>query len=96
MLSAPGKRFVRLYRKLKGVDPQHSTEIRKILFNNELTNKDKVELLKIKLESVLKNLKGSKRKQFIFFVIATILFSTNKFYSFYMVYGTFTSANRYK
>jgi hypothetical protein len=50
-------------------------DIRKILFNSELTNKDKVELLKIKIESVLKNLKGSKRKQFIFFVIATILFS---------------------
>lgn len=50
-------------------------DIKEILFNNELTNNDKVELLKIKIESVLKNLKGSKRKQFILFVIATILFS---------------------
>ena len=32
-------------------------------------------MLKIKIESALKNLKGSKRKQFILFVIATILFS---------------------
>ena len=75
MLSAPGKKFVRLYRRIKGVDPQHSMDIKEILFNNELTNKDKVELLKIKIESVLKNLKSSKRKQFILFVIATILFS---------------------
>lgn len=75
MLSAPGKKFVRLYGRIKGVDPQHSMDIKEILFNNELTNKDKVELLKIKIESVLKNLKGSKRKQFILFVIATILFS---------------------
>lgn len=75
MLSAPGKKFVRLYRRIKRVDPQHSMDIKEILFNNELTNKDKVALLKIKIESVLKNLKGSKRKQFILFVIATILFS---------------------
>lgn len=63
MLSAPGKRFARLYGRIKGVDPQHSMDIKEILFNNELTNKDKVALLKIKIESVLKNLKGSKRKQ---------------------------------
>lgn len=75
MLSAPGKRFVRLYNRIKGIDPQHSMDIKEILFNSELTNKDKVELLKIKIESVLKNLKGSKRKQFILFVIATVLFS---------------------
>ena len=75
ILSAPGKRFVRLYNRIKGIDPQHSMDIKQILFNSELTNKDKVELLKIKIESVLKNLKGSKRKQFILFVIATILFS---------------------
>ena len=75
ILSAPGKRFVRLYNKIKGIDPQHSMDIKQILFNSELTNKDKVELLKIKIESVLKNLKGSKRKQFILFVIATVLFS---------------------
>jgi hypothetical protein len=75
ILSAPGKRFVRLYHRIKGIDPQHSMAIKEILFNNELTNKDKVELLKIKIESVLKNLKGSKRKQFISFVIVMILFS---------------------
>ena len=75
ILLAPGKKFVRLYRKIEGVNPQYLIDIREILFNNKLTNKDKVELLKIKLESVLKNLKGSKRKQFILFVIATILFS---------------------
>jgi hypothetical protein len=75
ILSTPGKKFVSLYRRIKGVDPQHSIDIREILLDKELTNKDKVELLKIKIESALKNLKGSKRKQFILFVIATILFS---------------------
>ena len=75
ILSAPGKKFIRLYRRIKSVDPQHSMDIKEILFNKELTNTDKVELLKIKIEATLKNLKNSKRKQFILFVIAMILFS---------------------
>ena len=60
ILSAPGKRFVRLYNRIKGIEPRHSIDIKQILFDSELTNKDKVALLKIKIESVLKNLKGSK------------------------------------
>ena len=75
MLSAPGKTFVRLYNRIKGIDSQYSMDVREILFDNKLTNKEKVKLLKIKIESALNNLKGSKRKQFILFVIATILFS---------------------
>ena len=75
MLSAPGTKFVRLYRRIRGIDPQHSMDIRQILLDRDLSNNDKVELLKIKIENVLKNLKGSKRKQFILFVIATVLFS---------------------
>ena len=39
ILSAPGKRFVRLYNKIKGIDPQHSMDIKQILFNSELTVK---------------------------------------------------------
>ena len=62
MLSTPGTKFVRLYRRIKVVDPQHSMDIKEILFDKELTNKDKVELLKIKIESALKKLKGSRLK----------------------------------
>ena len=75
MLVAPGKKFARLYGRIRGVDPQHSMDLREILFDKDLSNRDKVELLKIKIESVLTNLKGSKRKQFILFLIALILFS---------------------
>jgi hypothetical protein len=77
IISAPGKRFVHLYKRIQAIDPQHSVDIKEILLENELDNRDKVELLKIKIQSVLKNLKGKKRKQFILFVIATILFSVN-------------------
>lgn len=75
MLSAPGRKFARLYNRIRGIDPQYSMDIKQILFDREITNQDKLELLKIKIESALKNLKGSKRRQFILFVIATILFS---------------------
>lgn len=75
ILSAPGKKFARLYHKIKGVDAQHSMDIKEILFDKKLANKDKVELLKIKIASVLKKLKGPKRKQFILFVISMLLFS---------------------
>ena len=77
MLATPGKKFVRLYNRLKGVDPQYSLDIKEILFDKELTNQDKLDLLKIKIESALKNLRGSKRRQFILFILATILFSVD-------------------
>ena len=77
ILAAPGKKFVSLYNRIRRIDPQHSMDIRQILFDTELTNEDKLKLLKIKVESVLKNLKGSKRKQFILFLIATLFFSVN-------------------
>lgn len=75
ILTAPGKKFIRLFKRIKGIDPQHSMDIKEILFDKELTNHDKLELLKIKIQSVLKNLTGSKRKQFILFIIATLAFS---------------------
>nr|YP_009308935.1 hypothetical protein [Toxarium undulatum]AOS86678.1 hypothetical protein [Toxarium undulatum] len=75
LLATPGKKFLRLYNRIKGIDPQHSLDIKEILLDKELTNQDKLDLLKIKIERVLKNLKGSKRKQFILLVISAILFS---------------------
>ena len=77
ILAAPGRKFSKLYQRIKGVDPQHSVDIKEILFDRDLTNHDKLELLKIKIETVLKKLRHSKRKQkqFILFVIATLVFS---------------------
>ena len=75
LIATPGNKFLRLYNRIKGIDPQHSLDIKEILLDRELTNQDKLDLLKIKIESALKNLKGSKRKQFILLVIAALLFS---------------------
>lgn len=75
IVTAPGNKFKGLYKRLKGLNLEHSEDIREILLDKDLTNLEKVELLKIKLQQAFKDLKGSKRKKFILFVIATILFS---------------------
>lgn len=75
ILTAPGNKFKKLYQTLKKVDPQHTQDIREILIDKDLSLMEKIELLKIKIEQTLKQLRGGKRKQFILFVIATIIFS---------------------
>lgn len=76
MLAAPGRKFKYLYKKLTGLDVLDAKrDIREILLDKELTNVEKLELLKVRIQQCLKNLKTSKRKQFILFIIATLLFS---------------------
>ena len=60
LLATPGKKVLRLSNKIKGIDSQHSLDIKEILLDRELTNQDKLDLLKIKIESALKNLKDPK------------------------------------
>ena len=67
MLSVSGKKFVRPYCRIKGVDHHSSVDIKEILYDTDLTSKDKVELRKVKIESVLKNLKSYRHKHFTFF-----------------------------
>jgi hypothetical protein len=74
ILAAPGKKFFRLLKRIKGINPEHSQAIKEILLDKDLTNEEKLELLKIKIESVLKNLRGSKRNQFFLACIAMIAF----------------------
>jgi hypothetical protein len=84
ILTAPGKKFTRLYKRLRRVQPEpanqfdarHTEEIRELMLNDELTKLEKLEMLKFKIQDVLKNLTGSRRKQFILLVIATILFAS--------------------
>ena len=46
---APGNKFKRFYKILKGVNLTHTQDIREILLDKDLTLKDKVELLEIKI-----------------------------------------------
>ena len=74
MLQAPGNKFKNLCKKLRGIDPQHTQDIREILLDKNLSVKDKLELVRIKVEQTVKTLKGVKRTKFILFVMATLIF----------------------
>ena len=68
------------------MDAKHSVEIRSILLDHDLTTNEKLDLLWLEINNILKKLKGSKRKKFILFVIATILFSTNGNVTFFTLF----------
>lgn len=74
IVMAPGKRLVKIADRLRGINPDHTLEIREILLNRKLGNQEKVELLRLKIDYALKNLTGRKRTQFILAVIAMIAF----------------------
>lgn len=71
IVSAPGNKFKRFYKKLKGLNPDYHAEIREILLDKELTNSDKLALIKLKIEQAVKNLKGARRKKVILLLMAT-------------------------
>jgi len=73
-MNAPGKKFVKFVDKLRGIDPKYETDIKELILDKTLTVAEKLELLKIKIEQTVKELKGVKRTKFILFVIAVLLF----------------------
>lgn len=74
ILQAPGNKFKNFYKKLRGIDPQHTQDIREILLDKNLSVKDKLELVRIKVEQTVKTLKGAKRTKFLLFVMAILIF----------------------
>jgi len=74
IVAAPGNKFKNLYKKLRKIDPKHTQEIQEILLDKNLSEKDKLELVMIKVEQTVKTLKGPKRKKFIAFVMALLFF----------------------
>jgi hypothetical protein len=56
------------------VDPEHSLDIREILLERNISNKEKLELLRIKIVYSLKHLKGKKRIVFITTTISLLTF----------------------
>lgn len=73
ILNAPGNKFRKLFNKLKGIE-HHERDIREIILDKSLTVSDKLELLQIKVEQAIRELKGPRRVRFILFVISTLLF----------------------
>lgn len=74
ILQAPGNKFRNFSQKLRGIDYQQNQDIREILLDKNLSVKDRLELVRIKVEQTIKTLKGAKRTKFILFVMATLIF----------------------
>lgn len=74
ILQSPGNKLKNFYKKLRGIDPEHSQNIQEILLDKNLSITKKLELVRIKVEQIAKNLKGVKRKKFILFVMTTLIF----------------------
>ena len=74
IIQSPGNKFKSLYKKLRNIDPQHNQDIREILLDKNLSVKDKLELIRVKVEQTIKTIKGTKRTRFILFVMATLIF----------------------
>lgn len=83
IVMAPGTKLRSIVRKLQRIDPTQTRDIREILLDKDLGKQEKWELLRLKIEYALKNLRGRKRRQFILLVIAAITFAVGtQFYQF--------------
>ena len=75
IIAAPGIKLAKIAKHFKGIDEiNQNLDIREIVLDKRLSFEEKVELLKLKIDYALKNLKGKKRKQFILLLIATLTF----------------------
>lgn len=74
ILAAPGRKLGQMARRLKGINLDHTKDIKEILLDKTLTLEEKMEFLKLKIDYALKNLKGKKRKQFILVLVAILTF----------------------
>ena len=72
--AASGLKFKNIIKKLRNIDDRHTLDIKEILLEKTISNKEKLELLRIKIQYVLKNLKGTKKITFITTVIALLTF----------------------
>lgn len=75
IIAAPGRKFAKIAKHLRGIDQMdQNLDIKEIVLDKRLSFAEKVELLKLKIDYALKNLKGAKRKQFILLLIAILTF----------------------
>lgn len=72
ILAVPGGKVMRLHKRVKKISPRSSKEI---LPNRELTDLDKIELLKKKIK--LKNNEFSKERQFFIFLVAIMFWKVD-------------------
>ena len=74
IVALPGYRFIGIVTKFKNMDHNHALDIKEILIEKNISNRDKFELIQLKIQYALKHLKGKKRASFITATIALLIF----------------------
>jgi hypothetical protein len=74
IVAAPGFKFRNIKRKLQRIDSHHASDIKEILLDKHISSQEKLELIRLKVQYALKNLRGARRVVFITSVIALLAF----------------------
>jgi hypothetical protein len=74
IIAAPGFKFKSIVNKLRGINPDYSLDIKEILLEKNISNSDKLELIKIKIRYALVNMSRSQKITFFLTIIATVMF----------------------
>lgn len=72
--AAPGRKLKNIIKKLQGVDSNYALDIREILLERSLSNKEKLELIRVKIQYAMKNLKGKRKILFVTTTISLLIF----------------------
>lgn len=72
--AAPGHKFIKVVKRFRSIDDKYALDIKEILLEKNMSNKEKCELIKLKVQYALKNIKGKKRVTVITATIALLVF----------------------
>jgi hypothetical protein len=74
IMAAPGYKFKNVVKRLQKIDNKYTLDIKEILLEKNFSNKEKLELIKIKVQYPLKTLKGRRKVIFIMTTLALLTF----------------------
>ena len=72
--ATPGGKFKNILKKLQGINNDHTLDIKEILLEKDISNKEKLDLIIVKVRYALRNLKGKRKAVFISTIIALLTF----------------------
>jgi len=74
IMTAPGYKFKNIVKRLRKIDNKYTLDIKEILLEKNFSNKEKLELIKIKVQYALKTLKGRRKAVFIMTTLSLLTF----------------------
>ena len=72
--ATPGFKFKNILKKLQRINNHYTLDIKEILLEKNISNKEKLKLIIVKIRYALRNLKGRRRLLFIATTIALLTF----------------------